>query len=182
MSASATDVIGAAIAVGILVLGLAGCDTDRPGRFATLTSPSAPPPAPPAPAPSPLPNPAPPLPTRFGPLEYTPIEIGAVVRGPLVMPPECYDFGGWPCRYFELTPPASGRLRVVLTYSSASQGGQGVDLSMSPVDGIGWEYWAQFGSATETRLEAPVIAGRAYRIAMWYAFEGLEFELTTSLQ
>lgn len=182
MTASRFSVSHLQVGVGVLVLGLVACDNGRPPRFVLPTAPTVPPiaGAPPVPAPPP-PHPAPTLPTRFGPLVYTPLEIGAVARGPLLDPPECVEFALWPCRYFQVTPPAGGTLVVVLTYSSSTQGGQGVDVSVEEADGRG-EVWAQFGSPTETRVEAPVLAGRTYHIVMWYAFDRLEFELTTSLQ
>ena len=173
-----------AVSVGVLVLGvlgvlsLAACD-DGPSRGFALPSAPTPPPtagAPPAPAPTPVP-----LPTRFGPLVYTPLEIGVVVRGPLVDPPECVDERGWPCKYFLLTPPVSGRLDAVLTYSQATQGGQGVDLTVRDVDN-GTEVWAQTFRPDLTGVEASVREGRTYHLVMRYAFDGLEFELATSLK
>ena len=180
MTASRPNIGHLKAAVGVLVLGLAACDSDRTSRLGLPTAPTigVAPPVPPSPAPAPSPSPG----IRFGPLEYTPIEIGAVVRGPLVMPPECYDLAGWPCRYFQVTPPTSGRLRVVLAYSSAMQGGQLVDLMVRRVEPPTVEVDAQFKNAIEARVEAPVVAGQVYSIILWYAFDGLEFELTTSVE
>jgi hypothetical protein len=41
--------------------------------------------------------------------------------------------------------------------------------------------WAQSFSQSKTTVVAPVVAGGAYHITMWYAFDRLEFELRTSM-
>ena len=176
MTALGSNAIQARVAAGILVLGLVACDDGRRSHFGLPTAATAPPVAgaPPAPSPSPVPTP-------FGPLAYTPLEIGTVVRGPLMNPPECVGYPLWPCKYFQVTAPESGKLEALLTFSSETQGGQGVDLSVREAQGRS-EVWAQSASPTYTRVEAPLLAGRTYYIIMWYAFDRLEFELTTSLK
>jgi hypothetical protein len=42
--------------------------------------------------------------------------------------------------------------------------------------------WAQFAAENETRVTAPVVAGRSYDITLWYVTTGLEIELRTSVQ
>jgi len=186
MIASRSNLSHRGVAVGILVLGLVGCDNGRPVRFALPTEPTAPAiaGAPPAPAPPPPATfPVPSSPIQFGPLVYTPLEIGVVERGPVMDPPECLDELQWPCKYFQLTPRVSGRLEAVLTYAAATQGGQGVDLTLIDVDNrtAVW-VWAQTFRPNLTGLEAPVREGRTYHLVMRYTFNGLEFELTTSLK
>ncbi len=75
----------------------------------------------------------------------------------------------------------SGTLEAVLTYSSATQNGQGVDVTLNDAAAPGLT-WAQVFSATETRVHSAVREGHTYHITLWYTFDGLEFELTTSLK
>ena len=186
MAASRFSTPHVLVGVGVLGLGLAACDNGRPARFALPTEPTAPSiagaPAAPAPPP-PASSPVAPFPIPFGPLVYTPLEIGTVVHGPVEDPPECLDELQWPCTYFQLTPRVSGRLEAVLTYSAATQGGQGVDLTLINVDDRAdvW-VWAQTFRPNLTGLEASVREGRTYHLVMRYAFDRLEFELTTSLK
>jgi hypothetical protein len=161
------------ILVGCCALG-AGCD--RSSR--TFTTPGSPT-APSAPAPAPTPQPGPFGP--FAPFEVTEITIGQTVTGVITTPPECIDYKGWPCLYFQLAAPANGKLTVELTYKPESQPpGQGVDISVR--DESGREAWADFGTPTVTRVSMTVTAGGQYRIILWYAFSRLEYELQTSLE
>jgi hypothetical protein len=121
----------------------------------------------------------PPPPVAFAPPEFTLIEVGAVFHERVDNPPECIDDLGWPCRYFRLTAPASGTLSVTTTSPRGTRGPG--DLTVSEVDRPGYT-WAQSASSNETRVTAPVVAGRSYCITMWYVAAGLEFELRTSLQ
>ena len=114
MAVSPFGVNPAWVAAGVLILVVAACDDGRPRRFALPLTPTPPPIAVPPPSPAPSPRP----PAGFGPLEFTPLQIGQVVRGRLDAPPECINFAGWPCRYFQVTPAASGRLAVMLTVLS----------------------------------------------------------------
>lgn len=165
---------------------VAGCDfAQKPFTIpGSPTAPSAPAP-PPAPRPSPTPEP-PPVGGPFAPFEVTEITIGQTVTGAITTPPECVDFKGWPCLYFLLAAPANGKLTVELTYKPESQPPgrfspyQGVDISVR--DEHGRETWADFGTPTVTRVSMTVTAGGLYRIILWYAFPGLEYELQTTLE
>ena len=124
----------------------------------------------------------PPPPARpYSPMVFTTIQVGEVVRRRVADPPECVEYPGWPCQYFRLTVPSSGRLEIVLAYSGNTPPSQGVDLSVRESEGRS-DLWAQFSTANETRVIAPVDEGRTYYITMWYTFPGLEFELRSSFQ
>jgi hypothetical protein len=151
-----------------LVLAFTACG-GPPTRLALPTSPSAPP----------VSSPAPPV-RSFTPGEFTAIEVGEVVKRRIEKQPRCPEVG-WPCQYFRLTPTNAGTLTVVLTYLVQTNGNQGVDLSVLEAEGLG-ETWAQSASLNETRVEAPVIAGKTYYIIMWYTNAGLEFELRSSIR
>ena len=126
MTALGSNAIQARVTAGILVLGLVACDDGRRSRFGLPDGSHSSPGRRCAPGPV---SPSP-VPTPFGPLVYTPLEIGTVVRGPLMNPPECVGYPLWPCKYFQVTAPESGKLEALLTFSSETQGGQGVDLSV----------------------------------------------------
>jgi hypothetical protein len=121
------------------------CDDSRP-RLQLPTAPtvSVSTPSPPLPAPPPASVPAPPgfsrpLPPAAS--DYVTIQLGEVVNRRVAVPPECLGLAGWPCQYFRLVPPADGNLRVELRYESATQPGQGVDVTVT--DPQGREVWAQ---------------------------------------
>jgi hypothetical protein len=98
-------------------------------------------------------------------------------------PPECIhpqQPPGWPCQYFRLVPPADGRLTLTLSYGRHTQPTQAVDVSIREVGRA--EIWADFASATETRLTARVSAGAVYEITLWYTFPRLEYQLHATLE
>ncbi len=158
-----------------LSLWMLGCDgpTSR-SRFAVPMTPVAPTPVPSPPTPPPRPFPA-----TF---EFTPIEVDEVITRTISNPPPCLDWPVWPCQYFRITAPSTGTLVILLTFDSSTQGQQGVDISAGDLGPDGGEHWAEFGSATQTRLTLPVTAGRTYQIALWYTYEKLHYELRTSLK
>jgi hypothetical protein len=121
----------------------------------------------------------PPPPVPFAPLVFTPLEVGAVFQGRVDNPQQCIDDLGWPCLYFRLTVPISGTLSVSLTSPRGIR--VPADLTVRVVDG-GAYTWAQLFSETETRVTAPVVAGRSYDVTMWYVNTGVEFELRPSVQ
>ena len=145
-------VVAAALLVG-------ACDThDRSFRIPTTPTATQATPATPAP---------PAAPPRFDPnIEVTSIAVGEVVNRTIGdSPPECVDFRGWPCQYFQLTAPRSGTLVVELTYVPDTQPSgrtryQGVDISL--LGGTFGERWAEFGNETTTRLTARVTGDTVY--------------------
>ena len=159
------------VTAGLLVLvAVAACDNLSQSRH--FVNPTAPTPT----------VYVPPPPVAFAPLQYTAIQIGEVVRERITDPPECVDFLGWPCRYFSVTAPTSGKLEVALTFAIDTNRNQGVDLTVRAADGTGGQTWAQFFAREEARVVAPVVAGKQYYITMWYTYAGMEFSLNTSVQ
>ena len=121
----------------------------------------------------------PPPPVAFAPLEFTPIEIGVVFQERVDNPQECIDDLGWPCRYFRLSSPVSGTLSVTVMSPRGTR--TPGDLTVSEAGRRAYT-WAQFATENETRVTAPVIAGRSYDITLWYVAAGLPIELRASLQ
>jgi hypothetical protein len=151
--------------VALLILTGAACESAPPLRLRLPMAPTA--------------IYVPPPPASFAPLEFTPIEIGAVFQERVDNPQECIDDLGWPCRYFRLTAPASGTLTVTVTSPRGTR--TPGDLTVSEMDRMGYT-WAQFATENETRVTAPVVAGRSYDITLWYVTTGLDIELRTSVQ
>ena len=81
-------------------------------------------------------------------------------------------------RHFRLTSLQSGALTITLLYAPATQGGQGVDVTLET---HGVLVWAQQWSPTRVVLTAPVRSGEEYAIVLWYTFPKLEYVLTTTL-
>ena len=121
----------------------------------------------------------PPPPRSFAPLEFTSIVVGVPFRGRVDSPQECVDDLGWPCKYFRLTVPVGGTLSVSVTSPRGTR--VAADLTINEADRRGYT-WAQLSTENETRVTAPVVAGRSYDIIMWYIPDGFEFELRASLQ
>ena len=139
---------------------------------ATSQTPTSPPP--------PAAQPVPPLASDF-----IRIEVGQTIDRVIGdAPPECLAEPGWPCQYFRLTVPESGRLTVSLSYAPGTQpagrfGPQGVDVTLEGPNGL---VWAQQWSPNSTILTASVTSGQEYQIVLWYTFPRLEYELTVALQ
>jgi hypothetical protein len=95
-------------------------------------------------------------------------------------PPECAQYPGWPCQYFDVTAPASGTLLVELHWDSTTQPTQGIDLSL--LDSFGRETWVNFYNPPTASVEAPVQQGEQYRLTVWYTFPRLAFDIIATLR
>ena len=179
------------IALCAMSLAMLACTEDtRTFRLPTTPTSATPqPPAPPQPAPPPQP-PAPPQPPPAQPppplaSDFTRIDVGQTIHRVIGdAPPECLAEPGWPCQYFRLTVPESGRLTVSLRYAPGTQptgrfGPQGVDVTLEGPNGL---VWAQQWSLTNAVLTASVASGQEYQIVLWYTFPRLEYELSVALQ
>lgn len=151
--------------LGLVILSGAACESPTPLRLRLPAAPTA--------------IYVPPPPVSFAPLEFTSIEVGTLFQERVNNPQECIDDLGWPCRYFRLSAPISGTLSVTVTSPRGTRGPG--DLTVSEVGRRAYT-WAQFATENETRVTAPVVAGRSYDITMWYVTNGLDIELRTSVQ
>ena len=145
--------------VACVALFLAGCGSDSGTR-----TPLGPSQATPAPA------------TPRNPFAetYTQITVGEVVsRRVATTDPACE---AWHCQHFRLTAPTTGRLEVVMTYSTGN-------LDISVTDSEGRESWDPAPVGGLVRVSAMVTAGVTYQMTVWeYEFPGVEYELRTTLQ
>lgn len=133
-----------------------------------------------APAPTPTPQPLP-LPA----VEFTTITVGQTVTSVVPTPaPPCFGYPQWPCQHFRFTATSDGNVTVELRYTRDTQppghdGLQGVDISV--VDEAGRGEWADFWGPDLTRARLEVKEGVMYRITLWYTYQDLKYELTTTL-
>jgi carboxypeptidase family protein len=107
------------------------------------------------------------------------IVVGETVRG-RAFDSRCTGLGyggdgGNPCQRFAVTPPASGRLVVILAAPDVRY-----DLDVANADGTFAIYLAV--TAMPARVEIPAEGGVTYQIRVISWGGGTDFELTTSVQ
>lgn len=136
-------------------------------------------------APTPVaatPPPPPPPPRVFEP-SYTELIAGTTIQRTVdeSSNPRCYEhYDGLGCQYFRITPDRDGVLEVELTWVTATQPGQGLDLTRESARGQ--EEWADVYPPDMVRLRSQVKAGETSQLTVWYTKPGLEFSLRTALQ
>jgi hypothetical protein len=156
----------------LLAVAAVGCESPR---RALLLGPtplaSTPPPIPPPPQPIPHP--------RLG--DATPIAIGETVKSQTTADdPWCAPGGPHRCRYFKVTAPIQGVLRVTMRWSAAQPDPYPLDIG---VHGPTGEWLPVVGPGAQRHVDVRADAGATYLIEVWSFLTPAErFELTSSLE
>jgi hypothetical protein len=89
----------------------------------------------------------------------------------------------WPhhCRYFKITVPLTGVLRVAMRWDASTLEQYPLDLGVYSPNGATW--LAVVGPGTQRRVNVAAESGATYLVEVWSArTPGEPFELTSSLE
>ena len=130
---------------------------------------------------TPPPVPPPPLPVahpRLG--DAVAIAIGETLRSQTTADdPLCAPEQPHRCRYFKVTAPSGGSLRVTMRWSAAQPDPYPLDIGVYGPTG---EWFAVVGPGAQRYVEVLADAGATYLIEIWSFLTPAEpFELTSSL-
>jgi hypothetical protein len=110
------------------------------------------------------------------------IDIGEVVRSRATAEDPLCD-PGWPyrCRYYGVTVPSSGWLRVTIGWNPELPGEYPLDMGI--IDEQGREWVSTPGQPAQRSVAVLAAAGTTYVIEVWSFWSPpADFELKTSLQ
>lgn len=154
----------------LLAVAAVGCESPQralllgPTQLASTPPPSQPPR---------LPHP------RLG--DASPIAIGETVSSQTTADDPLCD-PGWPhrCRYFKVTTPSRGMLRVTMRWSAAQPDPYPLDIGVYGPTG---EWFPVVGPGAQRYVDIGAAAGATYLIEVWSFLTPAErFELTSSLE